>query len=858
MHSARPEAFEPAQATNSALLETVLDGIFRVGRDGTLLEFRGSRTFVPYAPPSDFLGKKVTEVLPAEVAGPILECVERAVASGGVQTHAYSLPYTGGRRFFETYIFAAGDGSAVCFVRDVTSSVRDKEALREAEELNRAVLESLTDAVAVIGRNGVIVQANQAWDAWARQASGPEFAVPGANFRDVPERGWAMPSARVGVALDGIRSVLEGESTFFELEYEAAAPARRWYLMKVTPLRGSRGGVVVSHSDITSQRAAREELHAANQALQALFQGAPVAILALNREGNLTVWNPAAERMYGYSESEVLGHPPPIVPETKREVFRKAVELVMTGKMLKNIETICQTKSGSFLNTSFSAAPLYDRNGAIIGAMGAIEDITERHKLVQELARGEEQYRLLFEKNPNPMWLFDDDTWQFLAVNQAAIARYGYSRDEFLQMNLRDIRPPEDIPLLLDHLRTNLENGRAIESIGVWRHLKKDGSLILVEVTRSRIRFNGRLAWMAMLQDVTERRRLEQALRESEERFSLFMRHLPAIVVMKNTSGEFVYVNRAGETLSHTPAQEWIGRTVDNFLPPEVTAPLKAADRRVIETGESFETVEVIPRPDGVHHYQAIRFPIRDIDGRVILVGTVTLDITERKRAEESVERGREELRALAASLMTAQEDERRRISRDLHDDLTQRLALLSFDVGSLIAKLPRSSDQIKEQLRILQGRVVEASEGVRHIAYQLHPSILDDLGLEVALRSLCEEFGQREAVPVRYATGGEATAIPQQVASCLYRVAQEGLRNVSKHARAAEVSVTLRCNPGLVRLSILDTGAGFNPDAAAGQGLGFISMKERVRLVGGCLAIDSQPGAGTRITVSVPLPEEK
>jgi signal transduction histidine kinase len=225
----------------------------------------------------------------------------------------------------------------------------------------------------------------------------------------------------------------------------------------------------------------------------------------------------------------------------------------------------------------------------------------------------------------------------------------------------------------------------------------------------------------------------------------------------------------------------------------------------------------------------------------------VNTDITHRKDAAE-------QLRALSASLIHAQEEERRRISRELHDDLTQRLGLMAIDLGRLHAQVPASLPPVAQELRFLQQRAIETAQLTRHIAHELHPSILEELGIELALRSDCEEFTRREEIPISFNSANLPQTIRREAASCLHAVAREALLNISKHARAAQVTVELAGHRGGIRLTIADNGIGFARDVAnASLGLGVVNMRERVRWMNGAFTIESEPGRGTKVTVTLP-----
>ena len=215
-------------------------------------------------------------------------------------------------------------------------------------------------------------------------------------------------------------------------------------------------------------------------------------------------------------------------------------------------------------------------------------------------------------------------------------------------------------------------------------------------------------------------------------------------------------------------------------------------------------------------------------------------------------------MRDLAARLLTVQEEERRRISRDLHDDINQRLAMLVVQAESLESSLPPSASDCSKELRSIQDRLTELSDDVRHLAYQFHPSILDDLGLTVALQRLVDECATRANLQGAFEVSPAPPTVPQTVSTCLYRIAQESLANVMKHARANKVIVSLASTADAITLTVQDDGVGFDTQQLANshRGLGLISMAERLRLVRGTVTIDSIPHQGTRLYITVPHAE--
>lgn len=235
-------------------------------------------------------------------------------------------------------------------------------------------------------------------------------------------------------------------------------------------------------------------------------------------------------------------------------------------------------------------------------------------------------------------------------------------------------------------------------------------------------------------------------------------------------------------------------------------------------------------------------------------------EVAERMQTEQSLESSRQELQKLASRLLRVQEEERRRISRELHDDINQRLALLVMEIEAVERQLIASPVHIGRAVRAMQDRVVELSEDVRHLAYQFHPSILDDLGLPIALQRLVDDFSARSNVRGSFCHKNIPDVVPQEIATCLYRVVQESLNNVARHAQASRVDVELIRSRFALMVTITDDGVGFHaePFQCGEHGLGLLSMKERVALVHGALQIISDVGRGTMVQVVVPVLEEE
>ena len=233
----------------------------------------------------------------------------------------------------------------------------------------------------------------------------------------------------------------------------------------------------------------------------------------------------------------------------------------------------------------------------------------------------------------------------------------------------------------------------------------------------------------------------------------------------------------------------------------------------------------------------------------------VAVDVSERKETEDTLQRHEQDLSKLAGRIINAQEEELRRLSRELHDDLTQRLAALALDAALIERQLNPVQPQVVQNLKDLRTNLSEVAEEVHDLSRQLHPSILDDLGLVQAVQAECAAFSKKTGIALSFMPDTIPDSVPQPLALCLYRVMREGLQNIAKHSRAAAASITLWGLSDGIRLLIQDKGIGFDPNEVKKKaGIGLSSMRERLRLVNGTISFKSKPGQGTAIEVFIPL----
>lgn len=352
--------------------------------------------------------------------------------------------------------------------------------------------------------------------------------------------------------------------------------------------------------------------------------------------------------------------------------------------------------------------------------------------------------------------------------------------------------------------------------------------------------------------EIADRQRAEKALHTSEARLRAILDHSPAVIFLKDTQGRYLHVNRQFERQFRLDRSQVAGRTDSEIFPREQAIQFQGHDREVLRGGVPLEFEETARYHGGNRVSIVSKFPLRDARGKIYALCGIATDITERKQAEEA-------LKNLSRKILHAQEEERRRISRELHDEVGQSLTAISVGLATLKTKSASKSQAFARRVvgtqRLLEGTM----ETVHHFARELRPATLDDLGLLPALRSHISGFAERTGLRAQFSADASVEQLGDQEKTALFRIAQESLTNVAKHARASRVKVSLRRNGEGFCMEIADNGRSFRIDPKdAGrkkQRLGLLGMQERARLVNGLFSVKPTPGRGTTVQVVVPFP---
>ena len=588
-----------------------------------------------------------------------------------------------------------------------------------------------------------------------------------------------------------------------------------------------------------------------------LVEALPDGIL-IARDFCVEFLNPAAVRLFGAARPEHVRGKALIdlFHGDSHAVIRDLIERSMRGEPVSPVEERIVRLDGAVTDVEVHSAPLSSEGDAAVQV--SVRDISERRRREALLRESEERLRLAFAGAQEGVWDWNLETGAVM-YSPRWKEMLGYADDE-IESHVRAwerLLHPDDRPraealndavtrgqrTYEEELRLRHKNGHYVTVLTRGLPIRRDGNGPVVRIVGTHL-------------DITERKRTELALRESEERLTLaFAGAQEGIWDWNLETDAVVYSSRWKQMLGYDDDEiEPHISAWERLVHPEDRPAADRAHESVTRGQPTYEAEFRLRHKEGHYiHVLSRGFPVRrDPGGPVIRIVGTHFDLTERKKRE--AERARAEL---LAHLVFVQEDERRRIARDMHDQFGEQLTALSFRIG-LLKKTGGHGADLAAHIQALQVIAERLDRDVDHLVWELRPTALDDLGLRAALANYIQEWSRRADITAELHTAGLLDdRLPTEVETALYRIAQEALNNVAKHSRARRVEVILERRTDCVLLVLEDDGVGFEqPDSgAAGRGFGLVGMQERAALVGASLQVESTPGKGTTVLVRMAVP---
>jgi PAS domain S-box-containing protein len=641
--------------------------------------------------------------------------------------------------------------------------------------------------------------------------------------------------------------------------------------------------------DITEQRQAEVVLREREAHYRSLVEVSPDAIVQVDLCATILTTNQQTATLLGYtSADQLIGRSAFdfIAPEDQSSA-RAALEQTVTRGLVRDVQYTVIRNDGSRRAVEFNARLVVDAEGTPQTVIAVVRDITERKQAEQALRDSEERFRLLVEGAKDYAIFMLDPDGRVVSWNARAEHIKGYAAEEILGQHFSRFYPHEEIARgePQQELRVAAAEGR-FEKEG-WR-IRKDGSCFWANVVISALYDEVGLlrGFVRVTRDITDRKRSEQEherlfaqVEWERERAEARIAELDAAfsamtngIVLYAPDGTIVRMNEAAEHVlgftavsKHLPLAQWhalLGLTWDNGQSVVNFDDLPA--QRALR-GEAVQDVVLgLPSAQTGHVFwlSINAAPIRDADGRLLGAVLTFSDITERKPAEAERARLFDQLQRLSRELLRAQEDERRRVARELHDESGQALTALKIRLEMLKAGLPGEDTTLRHQLAMAVSMVDETMERMRSLALELRPPALDAVGLNAALKAYCQSFAEHTRLVVDYAAV-ELPPVPDLIGICLYRFLQEALTNIAKHARARRAWIVLQRDAEEISLSVEDDGEGLDPSTLRSSSnrlmhMGLLGMRERLQLLGGRLDVDLEPGRGVHLVAHIPWRDSK
>ncbi len=612
--------------------------------------------------------------------------------------------------------------------------------------------------------------------------------------------------------------------------------------------------------EIRKTKKTSEELKVRKELYKVTINSLSEGLILTDKDGSIVYLNPAAEKLTGWSWQDAQKQPLHKVFNVVNEESGKPIENVVSRiinnekNVLWENNTLLKAKdSGTFI-ISNSGTPTHDEKGNVSGAVLLFNDITELKKAEDELRLSESRTRKIFEFDMIG-FMYWDINGEILDANDRFLKMTGYSKQDLHEnkINWSKMTPPEYAELDRIALEQVASTGYCLPYDK--EYIRKDGSRMPVLLGGTAFDGNNPEMGVAYVMDISERKKAEKNLAESKNYLRTILETEPECVKVLNRKGELLSMNPAGLAMIEADnEQQVLGHCMTELVDEKYRAGFTRLSKEVFNGHSGTFEFQITGLKGGHHWLETHAVPLKDSAGKITNLLGVTRNITERKKAEEEITNTTEQLRQLTAHLQNIREEERTHMAREIHDELGQQLTVMKMDVAWLNDKVGAYDEKIKARAIELQKMLDHTVVTVRRLAYDLRPSMLDDMGLGAAIEWQLNEFKKRTGTSISFERMNEELDLTDDIKTGLFRIVQESLTNVSRYAQAKNVSVSLKQGDKNLHLTITDDGIGFENETIANKRtLGIIGVKERAANMGGDYKIVSKPNKGTSIQVTIP-----
>jgi len=717
--------------------------------------------------------------------------------------------------------------------------VFDNHLERAAEEKYRVITEFANDCILVI-QDGKMVFGNPAC---CNLLGRPLTDSSPRDFLDI------MASEDRKMVLEHYNTLLEGGSvpTPHTVRIQRADGEQRFVEIASSLIQyRNRPAVLAGLRDITERKQAEETVRQQKAEIQLILDSVPVLIFCKDANDRFTLVNKAAADQFKLSKEEIIGKTTnDILPEQAEAMKRDDREVMETGKSKTNVVESYTTPDG-LRWAQTGKVPYRDSTGKVIGLIGVSVDITERKKSEEELKRREKELGMITENIPGLVSYVDaDGCYRF--VNSQYEKWFSLSPEQIIGKHYRQIIGDATYRKIKKYLEEAL-SGKHVQHEEILP-CKSSGTRWVHARYVPDIDENGSVkGFFALITDLTERKKAEEALHISEESYRELANSITDVFFAMDENLTYVYWNKASEELTGILEKDAIGKSLYELFPdtPE-TIRAEKIYREVLRKQKPMNFVNECPLKGKRFSFDITAYPSEK--GLSVFVK----DITDQKKAEKELEKSQEELRNLAAHLQLVREEERSSIAREIHDELGPALTGLKMDLSWLAEKIPKEEpllDKIQTMISLTDANI----NTVRRISSELRPGMLDILGLVAALEWQAEEFRSRTGVKCKITIDPEEISLDEKLSTDLFRIFQELLTNVARHAQATRVTASFKKKKNYLELKVRDNGKGITWEQISDPtSFGLIGIRERIHPWKGKVDIKGLANKGTTVTVRVP-----